>query len=192
MLLLVSLLLSQGLSVSRELAVFSIAIIVGFLAIMRLLLEVFEFFTLRIRYLFDWLNYLEVILYGSTIVFIFIFLEPCYCPRSWQWQIGAVVVFLAWIDLISRIRKLPLTGIYVLMFINIFYSFWKMAILSILLILSFSFSFYMLFNDPTITTGVCQTVCQSAFQSVCLSVCQNDLQSLFCSGFHSLMLVPVL
>ena len=148
---------------------FIIAIIVGLLAIIRLLLEVFEFFTLRIRYFFDWLNYLEVILYSCTIVFIFIFLEPCYCPRNWQWQIGSVVVFLAWIDLISRIRKLPLAGIYVLMFINIFYSFWKMATLSILLILSFAFSFYMLFNDPSLATGVRQAVV------VCFSLCIHTL-----------------
>ena len=143
-----------GLSVSHGLIVFSFAIIVGLLAIMRLFLEAFELFTLKLRYLFDWVNYLEVILYSLTIVFVFIFLEPCYCARGWQWQIGAVVVFLAWIDLIVRIQKLPLTGIYVLMFIDIFYSFWKMAILSGLLILSFAFSFFMLFNDPTLMTGV--------------------------------------
>ena len=45
-------------------------------------------------------------------------------------------------------RKFPVTGIYVVMFMNIFYIFLKMAFLAILLILAFAFSFYMLFHDP--------------------------------------------
>lgn len=138
---------------NHERAVLSLAIIVGSLALVRLLFELFELFSLRFKYLLDWVNYLETSLYALSIVFVFIFLEPCYCPREWQWQIGAFVVFLAWIDLVTRIQKLPLTGIYVLMFIDIFYSFWKMAFLSILLILSFAIPFFMLFNDPTMMTA---------------------------------------
>ena len=41
-------------------------------------------------------------------------------------------------------------GIYILMFLNIFYTFWKLIILTALLVIAFSLSFYMVFNEPGI------------------------------------------
>ena len=123
-------------------------------AAIKLIFEGFQLIKLRHRYLLDWVNYLEIMLFTFSIIFAFVFLNPCLCPTSWQWQLGAIALFLSWISLIIIVRKLPFIGIYVVMFIDIFYTFWKMALLALLLILSFSFSFYMLFNDPTTTNGV--------------------------------------
>ena len=117
-------------------------------AVIKLLFEVFQFFKLGLKYLIDWVNYIEIILFVGSIIFALIFFVDCYCPHPVQWQIGALCVFLAWIDLVIVMRKFPITGIYVVMFMNIFYIFLKMAFLAALLILSFAFSFYMLFNDP--------------------------------------------
>uniref|UniRef100_A0A1X7V085 Ion transport domain-containing protein n=1 Tax=Amphimedon queenslandica TaxID=400682 RepID=A0A1X7V085_AMPQE len=106
------------------------------------------FLKYRIQYLFDWVNYLELLLFVFAILFVFIYTEDCYCPHKWQWELGAIAVFLSWIDLVIFIRKLPVTGIYVVMFMNIFYIFLKLVFLAILLVLAFAFSFNMLFNDP--------------------------------------------
>ena len=72
----------------------------------------------------------------------------CYCERNWQWQVGVVAVFLAWINLVIFAEKIPLTGLYVVMFLNIFYTFMRMVILAFLLVISFALAFYMLFYDP--------------------------------------------
>ena len=49
-------------------------------------------------------------------------------------------------------------GIYVLMFLNIFYTFCKMIILTMLLILGFSFAFFMALSDPSEEFRVCATI----------------------------------
>ena len=56
--------------------------------------------------------------------------------------------FLGWIGLISFLQKWPVTGIYVLMFINIIQSFLKIAFLALLLVIAFALAFYMLFFEP--------------------------------------------
>ena len=124
------------------------AVIVIIFAIIKLIFEFFQLVKLGFKYFLDWINYIEIILFVGSIVFALIFFVDCFCPHPVQWQIGALCVFLAWIDLVIVMRKFPITGIYVVMFMNIFYIFLKMAFLAALLILSFAFSFYMLFHDP--------------------------------------------
>ena len=68
--------------------------------------------------------------------------------RPWQWQLGAIAVFLGWVDLIIFFSKLPLTGIYVVMFIDILYTFCRLFILSTLLVVAFGLAFFMAFNEP--------------------------------------------
>ena len=52
------------------------------------------------------------------------------------------------------IRNVPRIGIYVGMLLHICKTFLKMALLAILLVLGFSFAFYMAFFDPTFRVGV--------------------------------------
>lgn len=117
-------------------------------ALLKLLFELIQLIKYRLRYFLDWVNYLEIILFLFSILFAFVFLTDCFCPFNWQWELGAIAVFLSWIDLVIIIRKLPVTGIYVVMFMNIFYIFLKLAFLAILLILAFGFSFFMIFHNP--------------------------------------------
>lgn len=127
---------------------FIASIVIVFLALMRLLMEAYQLFLRRLEYIKDWINFLEILTFSCTIVFVWIFHTDCFCPYDWQWQIGIIAVFLAWINLVIFVQKLPLTGIYVVMFLDIFYTFMRMIILSFLLVLSFSFAFYMLFYKP--------------------------------------------
>ena len=76
---------------------------------------------------------------------MFGFVNDCWCAPPWQWQIGALAVFLAYINLLMLLKGMPWLGIYINMFLNIVFEFMKLILLPFLLILSFAFPFYMLF-----------------------------------------------
>ncbi|XP_072178435.1 uncharacterized protein [Diadema setosum] len=63
---------------------------------------------------------------------------------AWQWQCGALAVFLAWINLILFIRRVPLLGIYVIMFLDIVRSFLKFLPILLLFLAAFTLAFYAL------------------------------------------------
>lgn len=113
-------------------------------------MEFYQLCLRRLEYLTDWINWLEDILFATAVIFVWIFHNDCYCSRGWQWQVGVFAVFLSWINLVLFIQKLPRTGIYVVMFLNIFYTFLKVVILSVLLVISFGLAFYMVFYKPQI------------------------------------------
>lgn len=126
---------------------FAAAVVVLF-AVSRLLVETAQLISLRLFYLTDWINWMEVTLFILSIIFVLGYTVECHCNLDWQWQTGVVAVFLGWIDLIIFISKFPLTGIYVLMLIKILYTFLKMVVLSLLLVIAFGIAFYMVFYDP--------------------------------------------
>ena len=129
------------------------ATVVLILSLCRLLLEGVQFISQFPHYFKDWVNWMEIVLYLSSIIFVCVFGSDCLCPLTWQWQIGVVAVFLGWIDLIVFISKFPLTGIFVLMFIKISQTFLKTLILSALLVCSFGLTFYLTFTQPEILVG---------------------------------------
>ena len=127
------------------------AVVIIVLAAIRMVMEVLQMIQRRlVNYILDWVNWLEVILFILSIIFAWVFHTRCLCEKSWQWQLGIVAVFLAWMELVVFIRKLPLVGIYVVLFIDIFKIFLKMIFLSILLVVAFGLAFYMAFFEPGI------------------------------------------
>ena len=136
-------------------------------ALLRLAIEMTQLCRHPQEYLQDWVNWLEIPLYLFSIMFTFVFATPCLCVYSWQWQIGVVAVFLGWIGLITFLRKWPVTGLYILMFVNIIVSFLKIAFLALLLVIAFALGFYMLLYEPD---EMVSTVCifkLSKYASVC-------------------------
>ena len=69
--------------------------------------EVFKMYTQRIKYFRDWTNYIDLILYISSIIFASSLSEECLCVRDYKWQFGTVATFLSWIDFLLFIRILP-------------------------------------------------------------------------------------
>ena len=63
-------------------------------------------------------------------------------------------MFLGWITLLVFIHKFPNTGIYVLMFLSICYTFLKAVILFALLVLAFSLTFDMVFYEPQFQVSI--------------------------------------
>ena len=158
-----------GLSRVRLVFVYISAIVVVILSLFRLvILEGLQFITQRTRYVLDWVNWIEIVLFISSIIYVWVFHADCLCPLTWQWQVGVVAVFLSWIDLIVFISKFPLTGIYVLMFVKILYTFLKMLILSVLLVLAFGLTFYLAFTQPEILVNHDDHYYVAAYQRITL------------------------
>ena len=140
-----------GISGSHRNSLFLASAVVILLALFRLVLEfaqlVISIKYRNLSYVKDWVNLMEIILSFFSIIFVFVYTNECLCVLDWQWQIGVIAVFLGWINLIVFISKLPLTGIYVLMFIKICFTFVKMLMFTFLLVLAFGLTFYMVLFD---------------------------------------------
>ena len=80
------------------------------MSVLRLVLECCQFKQLLQDYFSDLSNFVEVPLFVCSIIFVWVFHYDCLCPRKWQWQIGIVAVFLAWVDLVLFMRKVRLMG----------------------------------------------------------------------------------
>ena len=80
--------------------------------------------------------------------------HECSCLSHLQWQAGIIAVFLAWLDLLTYIELWPSLGIYVGMLKTIAKRFLSAAILGIVLLLAFSFAFFMAFHDPKFQVSV--------------------------------------
>ena len=92
-------------------------------------------------------NYLEILLIFSTFLFVTAGQSTeCFCFESYAWQIGALAVFLAWIDLVLHLKRLPLTAIPINMLQSIIWTFLKLIYLPFILIIAFALPFYMLFS----------------------------------------------
>ena len=118
-------------------------------SLIRIVIEVVQVYYLHLLHFFELENWLEGFLFVSSIIFVSYGLQSgCQCPGSWQWQFGAIILLAAWLNLVLFLKKFPLTGVYVLMFVDILYTFMKMAVLTALFVVSFGLTFYMIFYRP--------------------------------------------
>ena len=124
------------------------------MTVVRFGLEVLQMVQFKQWYLLDWTNWIELALFAFTIMFIFVFPTPCLCPQNWQWELGILAVFLAWINLVLFVQKFPVIGIYIVMFLKICKTFLWTVLLSLLLIVSFGLAFYMAFYEPKLQVSV--------------------------------------
>ena len=90
-------------------------------------------------------SFIRFLTFVLTIIFVSGFGNECWCSPSWQWQIGALAVFMAYLFFILLLAGIPLFGVNIYMLVNIVVVFLKLVYLPILLVLSFAFPFYMLF-----------------------------------------------
>lgn len=146
--------MSQGLS--RHLVIFFYfdAVLLILTSIAYLILEVAQLTTRIHHYLKEVENYIQVIMFISVIIFVFpVGQNSCWCLPGWKWQIGALAVFLAWINLLLLIRYIPWlkVGEHSTMLFNVYINFMKLIYLPILLLVTFAIPLYMLLVDSTIT-----------------------------------------
>ena len=91
---------------------------------------------------------MEMILYIVVLLFIQVGSEECWCADAITWQMGAVGCVLAWLNLVYILKRLPFTAIPINMLINILFTFISIALLPLLLIVTFALPFYMLLANP--------------------------------------------
>ena len=153
----------------RNFLYFAPAVVILF-AVCRLVLEFGQLIFLRLSYVKDWVNWMEIALFICSIIFVWVYNTECQCVLDWQWPFGVVAVFVGWINLLVFISKFPLTGIYVLMFVKILYTFLKMLILTLLLVIAFGLTFYMIFFDPAANVSLRKMKCR-----LTVFICNNNI-----------------
>ena len=121
------------------------AYLICLLSIFGLVMKLIQFYKEGRRYLKDSDNYFQLALYCSTIIFIYGFDNECWCSTNWQWQIGALTVFLSWFYVIFIFKHMPLFAIPLNMFRSYYVRFLKLIYLPVALILAFGILFYMVF-----------------------------------------------
>ncbi|CAL1534373.1 unnamed protein product, partial [Lymnaea stagnalis] len=86
-------------------------------SVLNIIKEILQLITQRQFYFADIGNALEWSLYSSTLIFV----TPFFSGKSfhWQWEAGAVCVFLAWFNCLVFLQRFDFFGIYVVMFLEI-------------------------------------------------------------------------
>ncbi|XP_014772761.1 transient receptor potential cation channel subfamily A member 1 homolog [Octopus bimaculoides] len=119
------------------------------LGVLMLLREIFQLVQAGLGYL-TYVNLLDWLTYLFAILFVLGFSQ---CQQQvlyieeWQWNLGSIGIFLAWIDLVLYVQKVPRFGIYVVMFTDILYTFIQFAVVFSLFIVAFAFGFFALLRQ---------------------------------------------
>ncbi|XP_063694272.1 transient receptor potential cation channel subfamily A member 1-like [Bolinopsis microptera] len=101
------------------------------------------------------MNYLEVVIFGLTIVFCLSIIQyPDTSPSYFQWEVGCYVVVFAWYNMLMSLKKLPLIGIYVLMIKILLESFIKVMLPIFLFLIPYILMFHMSFPETETFKGI--------------------------------------
>ncbi len=108
------------------------------------MLEVPQLARRGLKYLKEFENYIQVVLCVLTLIFVFPLGHDDWVLPSWRWQIGAIAIFLGWLNCIILLKTMPYFGVNITMLFSVGYNFLILIYLPILLILTFGFPLYML------------------------------------------------
>ncbi|XP_035826279.1 transient receptor potential cation channel subfamily A member 1 homolog [Aplysia californica] len=133
-----------------------------------LLKELLQIYQAKLNY-FGWTNLIEWIVYVTALLLVISFND---CQREtgyryvWQWHLGAISVFLAWMDLVLFIQKFPQFGIYVVMFTDILRTFSQFFIVFFLFIIAFALAFYSLFQNQVPFDSVGKSIVKTSVMMI--------------------------
>ena len=102
-------------------------------------------------YIWDLTNWIEVPLFVLSIIFSIVVLKmknEGFCLLNWQWQMGAVILWFSWIELIFLSTQFKIIGVHALMFLKILKTLVKFIPLAFLLIIGFALTFHFLLVQP--------------------------------------------
>lgn len=147
------------------------------LAAWNLLRELLQIYQAKLQYL-GWENMIEWLTYVFALLLVIDFEE---CQRTtgyrfdWQWSLGAIAIFLAWIDLVLFLQKFPRFGIYVVMFKDILNTFIQFFVVFFLFIVAFALGFYTVLQNqvPFATFG------QSLVKTSVMMIGEFEFDSIF-------------
>lgn len=97
-------------------------------------------------------NWVKLIFFSLAIAFAIQLLLPMNndlrCTTGCNWQIGAIVIWLSWIELILESTHFRFIGVYAIMLKRVLMSLRKLALLALLLIIGFGFAFHLILYHP--------------------------------------------
>ncbi|XP_069174826.1 transient receptor potential cation channel subfamily A member 1 homolog [Procambarus clarkii] len=123
---------------------------VVFVAFLEMVKELSHFYQARTAYLRGQ-NLVEWVCYSSAVLFVLDF-NGCPVKQGWQWQMGAMAIFLAWMDLLLFIRVFPFFGIYVIMFTEVLKTFISFFVVFFMFIVAFGLGFHTVSLPPRLLT----------------------------------------
>ncbi|XP_078341797.1 transient receptor potential cation channel subfamily A member 1 homolog isoform X2 [Crassostrea virginica] len=119
------------------------------LAAWNLLRELLQIYQAKLQYL-GFENLIEWVTYVCALLLVIDF-ETCQKSTGfrfqWQWSLGAVAIFLCWINLVLFLQKFPRFGIYVVMFKDILNTFLQFAVVFFLFIVAFGLGFFTILQN---------------------------------------------
>ncbi|KAK3859862.1 hypothetical protein Pcinc_034051 [Petrolisthes cinctipes] len=154
------------------------------MAILNIIRELFQMYQARLNYL-GVENLMEWCCYVMAVCLVWDF-KDCIIREDWQWQLGAASIFLAWMNLLLFIRKLPFLGIYVVMFTDILETFLKFSTVFLLFIIAFAFSFYTVLRNQ----GPFSSCSSSLLKTTVMMIGELEFDSIFHSGSPSMLPYP--
>uniref|UniRef100_F7ABJ7 Ion transport domain-containing protein n=2 Tax=Ciona intestinalis TaxID=7719 RepID=F7ABJ7_CIOIN len=113
--------------------------------LLEILKELGQMYQQRGEYFRDFTNVTEWTLYVTSVLFAVPFLTGY--PLHWQFEVGAVAVFLGWFNLLVFLQKFDLAGIYVVMFMQILKTLIQVLLVFSFLLVAFSLAFTVLMKN---------------------------------------------
>eukprot|EP00117_Sycon_ciliatum_P028072 scpid18171/ scgid2366/ Transient receptor potential cation channel subfamily A member 1 homolog len=135
---------------SKQRAIVLCRVIIIAYSFFRFLSELVEAYANPSTYV-DTQNLLDWVTHLTGVIFAWDFEgdEKQCVIENWQWQVGVVAVWLAWLSFISLQRRSGILGIYVVMFSHVFTTFAKMLAVIVLFVVAFGLAFFMLLDSFT-------------------------------------------
>ncbi|XP_042320383.1 transient receptor potential cation channel subfamily A member 1-like [Sceloporus undulatus] len=107
--------------------------------------EIIQLLQQKLKYLLDYSNLLDWIIYSTSIVFVSSLFGSL--PANLQWECGAISIFLSWMNFLLYLQRFENFGIYVVMFWEILRTLIRIAIVFFFLMLAFGLSFHVLLGS---------------------------------------------
>ncbi|XP_071078636.1 transient receptor potential cation channel subfamily A member 1 homolog [Haliotis cracherodii] len=136
--------------------------------VFNILKELFHIFQARCSY-FSWTNLIEWFTFRSALLLVIDFND---CQKEtgfrlyWQWSLGAVSVFTAWVVLLQFIQKFPMFGIYVVMLSEVLLTVIQVFVVFFLFIVAFSLGFYTLFQNQVAFKNVPRAIIKTGVMMI--------------------------
>ncbi|KAL3306914.1 hypothetical protein Ciccas_014590, partial [Cichlidogyrus casuarinus] len=122
------------------------------MTIINLLVELMQVKLYMFDYLKDMENLLQLSIFTMSLVLVW---DVSACASEvglkadYQWQLAAVNIFFAWLNLIFLLKMMPYFGIYIIMFNSVTITFMRFFLIFSLFIFGFGFAFYILLSNQT-------------------------------------------
>ncbi|XP_065677448.1 uncharacterized protein LOC101237623 isoform X1 [Hydra vulgaris] len=134
--------------------------------------EFVQAYLLKKDYFKDFNNYLELILYSSTFIFMLSFIK--HVTMNIKWTAGVFSILFAWTNLLLYLKRDTFFGVYVVMIIEVLKSLINVIMVFVMIIIAFSLSFFVLFENSSFSSPEWSMV-----KTIVMTLGETDFNDLF-------------